>query len=156
MFHSNTVQLRLPSVYPKLLVTVLSVPLLVGDVTLLVGDVTLLVGDVTLLVGDVTLFVGDVTLLGGDVSSPRLQLKLQLSINDKRYIIIILHTVCALRCAVMKSRDCSCCNFWYTLVLGYIMRGSRCIHDQTMHVAMPKIVSLCVWVSVHGTEINAC
>ena len=89
---------RLPSVDPKLLVTVSSVPLLVGDVTLLVGDVTLLVGgvtllvgDVTLLVGDVTLLVGDVTLLVGDVSSSRLQLKLELSIDDKRLIIIMLH-----------------------------------------------------------------
>ena len=31
----------------------------------------------------------------------------------------------------------------------------RCVHDQIMHVAMPKIVSLCVWVSVHGSEIDA-
>ena len=82
---------RLPSADPKLLVTVSSVPLLVGDVTVLVGDVTLLVGDVTLLVGDVTLFVGDVSLLVGGVSSPTIQLKLELSIHDKRLIIIMLH-----------------------------------------------------------------
>ena len=56
----------------------------------------------------------------------------------------------------MKSRDCSCCNFWYPIVLGYIIRGPWCVHDQIMHVAMPKVVSLCVWVSVHSSEIDAC
>ena len=70
-----------------------------GDVTLLEEDVTLLLGYVTLLLGYVTLLLGDATLLVGDVPFPRLQLKLELSIDDKRLIIIILHTVCAFRCA---------------------------------------------------------
>ena len=57
---------------------------------------------------------------------------------------------------MMKSRDCSCCKFWYPIVLGYIMREPRCVYDQIMHVTMPKIVSLCVWISVHDSEIDAC
>ena len=125
------------------------VPLLVGDVTLLVGDVPLLVGDVSLLVGDVTLLMGDVPLLVGDVSSPRLQLKLELSIDDKRLIIIILHTVCAFRCAVMKRRDCSCCKFWD------IYAGTQvCTWPSYACGYAEDCEFMCM--GMHGSEINSC